>query len=175
MILRVGASLLAGVVCLSTVARVGAAAPSIIMIYGGPLQVPILMRHEVTSDLPRLASFWCGSGRSARQPTPALEGRPHLKVAMFWGIDIWSDPSAFDRLAPTLRPENAHQHGRLYLPASGEPAVMVSTDYMRVNTSIRPPAPVVRPVPSDLGDFEFKCLPDAQTLALARSLGVPGL
>jgi hypothetical protein len=123
----VSALLLAIVVVASTAAPLGAAAPGVIMIYGAPLAAAVFLRHGDSSDLPRLANFWCGGTRGP-VPTPAgFEGRAYLKVAMFWGSESWMEPSTFDRIAPTLRPERAHQHGRLYLPANDEPAVLLST------------------------------------------------
>jgi hypothetical protein len=169
------ALLLAGVVAASTVAPLGAAAPGVIMIYGAPLAAPVFLRHGDAADMPRQANFWCGGVRGP-VPTPArFEGRAYLKVAMFWGSESWMEPSMFARIAPTLRPERAHQHGRLYLPANDEPAILLSTEFVRFDPTAQPPAPILPPVPASPGQFAFSCLLDARDVARARSLGVAGL
>jgi hypothetical protein len=122
----------------------------------------------------RFAPFWCGGGRGPLQSPEAFVGRTFVKLAMFWRGDLW-ESAAFERVAPTLRPEEAHQHGRLYLPRDGAPALVISTDFVQFDPTTEPPSPVARPIPASPNGFTVSCLPGAQALAVARSLGVPGL
>ena len=65
----------------------------------------------------------------------ALKNRPYVNLAIFWGR-YESDQ---------FKPENASQHGRLYLPTASEPAIVVATvpDMQKKSN----------PIPTELGGF----------------------
>ena len=165
-------SWLLGVVLLSFVVTrpLLAVGPSIIMFYGASLQRPIVIRGE---DLPSDLPLAWRSGMQFVQPTPwtppaGLDGRPYVKVAIFWGLGFFKDRVALIRTlnSPTLpdqlKPEDASQHGRLYFQTATEPAVMVVTfpamERLK-GTSCKertPPsdyAPCPIAIPTKLGDF----------------------
>jgi hypothetical protein len=86
-----------------------------------------------------------------------LKNRPYVNLAIFWG--------QYD--ADQFKPENASQHGRLYLPTASEPAIVVSTvpDMQKKSN----------PIPKELGDFAAVWTLAPQELTTLKSLGFPGL
>jgi len=80
-----------------------------------------------------------GSGKRGTLP-PNLEGRRYVSVAIFWG------PSD----ATGLKPSDASQHGRIYLPTASAPAAIVIT-FPNMDSTGGPPQSV--PVPTSLEEF----------------------
>jgi hypothetical protein len=58
-----------------------------------------------------------------------LRERPYFNIAIFWGITL-PDASKTDEFLTTLKPEQAHQHGRLYVAKGQTGAAVVTTDHM---------------------------------------------
>jgi hypothetical protein len=128
------------------------------MFYGGELDVPIVQALPIGS-----ATFLWNTYRTGGTIPKGLEGRTYVKYAIFWGR--WEKKS--------LTPEAASQHGRLYLPTASEPAVVVLTDAVMDDGS--PSHPAARPIPVELGGFKMGWPVNAEDLATAKRLGVPGL
>lgn len=91
---------------------VSAAAPRLVMIYGGSLSHPIILddwNENLTLMLAARESAWLAS--------LDLGSRPSFQVAYFWG-PTWADYMAAGKPIQAIRPEDANQHGRFY-PAVG--------------------------------------------------------
>lgn len=140
-----------------------AAGPSIIMVYGGSLQKPISVVLKEVSDLSTYAFLSCGSGSGTVKDVP---NRPYVRIAMFWNKYLWERYLRDPNLLPQLKPEQANQHGRLYLPTSTEGATVVATTF-KFNESV--------PVPENVTEFTTRCLLTAQDVETSRRLGIPGL
>jgi hypothetical protein len=135
-----------------------AVGPSYVMFYGGPLEAPVVQALPIGS-----ATFLWDPYRRGGTIPGGLEGRPYVTYAIFWGR--WE--------RQTLKPEAASQHGRLYLPTSAEPGMMVMTNAHMDDGS--PDHPGARPIPESLGGFWKGWPVSAGDLATAKRLGVPGL
>jgi hypothetical protein len=140
-------------------ARMG---PSILMIHGGALKTPVLVRIQFVADLGTYADFWAGRSQPV-VPAQFVE-RPYFNVAMFWGAQLRdADPA-------DLKPENAHQHGRLYVATKVTPAAMVSSAYAQMGPG---GLPLQRPVPTDVREFKYGAWLTEGDLRLADKIGVP--
>lgn len=121
--------------------------PSIIMFYGGDLKEPLVVfpgnpSYNPTSFIwsPVNGGVTLGTGKRGTLP-PHLDGRRYVSVAIFWG------PSD----ATGLKPPDASQHGRIYVPTASVPAAIVITFPNMANSTGGPPDPV--PVPTSLDEF----------------------
>lgn len=168
------ATLVAVMVSLALVPLTGRAAPSVIMFYGESLREPAFIVQRTTADLDKYATFWCGT--STRLATAHLTPRPYVNVAIFSINSVWSDPDRARALLPTLKPEDAHQQGRLYAPSADGRirAAVVTTDYMRMARKDDVLVPMTTPVPVDASQFKYGCWLNGSDLAVARDLGLPG-
>jgi hypothetical protein len=102
-----------------------AVSPSAVMVYGGTLVQPILLRPASPADFPAFGLLWWKAGPYSN-PTRTVQGdpellsslshRPYVNLAIFWGQ---YDPDQ-------LKPANASQHGRFYPATASEPAIVVS-------------------------------------------------
>jgi hypothetical protein len=138
--------------------------PAAILVHGGELQAPILIRPAIGSFV-----FMWGGGtihydtQAKAATATGLDGRRYLAYDVFWG-----------RFAPEeLKPEAASQHGRLYLPTADRPAAVVLTNPNM--TSLEPGATRAEatPIPSQLEDFVFgRVITPSETAALVAA-GVP--
>jgi hypothetical protein len=140
-----------------------AISPGYIMIYGDGLQKPIVVQ-VTTANSPAYEFLWdphrggVGFGGCCGTLPPGLSGRLYLKVAIFWG----------KRDLATLKPEDANQHGRLYVGDKSDPSVILATlPFMN--------EPAARPIPQELREFPAGWTLTAEDLATAKRLGVPGL
>ena len=143
-----------------------AISPSAVMVYGEKLGPPIVLRPASPADFPAFGLLWWNAG-SYLHPTRTLQGDPQLlsdlskrsyvNLAIFWG--------RYD--ADQLKPENASQHGRFYLPTASEPAVVVSTvpDMQKKSN----------PIPHELKGFAAAWILSPQELTTLKGLGFPGL
>lgn len=124
-----------------------AVGPGILMFYGGDLQEPLVVFPGNPSRNPTGFLWNTTNGdvpyASAKRGTlpPNLEGRRYVNVAIFWG----------PHEATGLKPSDASQHGRIYLPTASAPAAMVITRPIMTNSTGGPPQPV--PVPTSLDEF----------------------
>jgi hypothetical protein len=172
-------SWLLGVAVLSLLAStpVFAISPSYIMFYGGQLAAPLVLRTDSTMGT---GFLWGAIGRregTIPRETIAkrLDGRPYLNFAVFWGQ--WADRP--------IKPADASQHGRLYLPTATEPAVVVASFPAMEATDPNLKTPPAQPIPLDLDEhrdalgsrvgFVAGWVLSAEELATAKDLGVPGL
>jgi hypothetical protein len=145
---------------------VRAVSPWAVMVYGGKLEQPILLRPASPADFPAFGLLWWKAG-SYLHPTrtvqcdpqllSGLRNRPYVNLAIFWGK---YEPDQ-------LKPENASQHGRLYLPTVSEPAIVVSTvpDMQKKSN----------PIPKELEGFAAVWTLGPTELTTLKGLGFPGL
>lgn len=157
-----------------------AAGPAIVMIYGGPLRAPLFI---VQKDLETHSMLWCG--RSTSIDERQLGDRPYLKLAIFWLPDVWANPSMATNLLPTLKPEQAPQHGRLYLPTpSAAASVVVTRAHVTAVGSGEKTADgrtllklvgIAQPIPEKDDAFTTGCWLTAEDQKVARAAGIPGL
>jgi hypothetical protein len=136
--------------------------PSVLMFYGGPLRQPVFMLNHNAELLTSHADFWCGRSHVVIQRQ--LEDRPFVNIAMFWGVDVQ------DGQLSALKPEEAHQQGRLYVASGNVPAAVVSTDFVRPQADGRP-AP--RRVPKETSEFKYGEWLTAADVQIAEHLGLP--
>lgn len=167
---------------IAAVASIRAASPAVIMVYGGALPQPVFIGPRDIADMSSPARHYGFLfGGSTERFDQDLTGRPFLNLAMFWSGELWKKAEADPSFVQQLRPDAAEQHGRLYLPLNGEPAVVIATPFnagasCRVDVDgnpvgglIRRPAPVAQkgfPCGWTLGDNE---------LVVLRSLKIPGV
>jgi len=118
--------------------------PAFVVLHGGGLQNPIVLRPAIGN----LMFMWAGGNFYERQREmkipPGLEGRRYFDYDVFWG-----------RFTPeeVLKPELASQHGRLYLPTKDQAAAVVLTSPVMTTADGRGTRAPAMPIPSRLGDF----------------------
>jgi hypothetical protein len=148
---------------LSSLEPLSAMSPSFLIVDGESVPDPVVIRGR--PDLPTeflwntLRGGTPPGGRQRGTIPNGLSGRPYLKVAILWGRH---DPLK-------MRPEDASQHVRLYLPTPSGPAVVISTA-IDVDGKFSP-----QPVPEDLSRFLAGWVLEPEDVADARRLGIPGL
>ena len=142
-----------------------AISPSAVLIYGGKLVQPIVLRPASPTDFPAFGLLWWKAG-AYNNPDRTVQGdpellrslsnRPYVSLAIFWGQ---YEPDQ-------LKPENASQHGRFYPATATEPAIVVSTvpDMQKKSN----------PIPTELGKFAAVWTLGPQELMTLKSLGFPG-
>jgi hypothetical protein len=95
-----------------------AAAPRLIMVYGGPLARPVV-----------LADWWGNlaviTGEAVDVRPEGLSARPYLNLALFWG-PRWDTYVRDGGSLDALHPEQANEHARFY-PAVGEAPALVES------------------------------------------------
>ena len=119
--------------------------PAVVMVYGGDLEVPTIVRTNFDTSFlwsPTNGGLQWGSRTRGTLP-PNLEGRRFVHVAIFWG---WHDVA-------TLKASDASQHGRFYPATASAPAVIVITAPHMVHTTDNSANPEPRPVPTSLDGF----------------------
>jgi hypothetical protein len=144
-----------------------AVSPSAVMVYGEKLAQPILLRPAGPEQFPAFGLLWWQGGRYSNpdrtvqgdpQLASALKDRAYVNLAIFWGGPYKTDE---------FKPENASQHGRLYLPTASEPAIVVVT------------APDMQkkanPIPKELAGFRAVWTLSSQDLGTLKGLGFPGI
>lgn len=161
---RFGSWILGVAILLLIVSRsVTAIGPAAILLHGGGLQAPIVVRPQIGS----FVFMWGGGTRYDNQSgatiPPGLDGRRYLNYDVFWG---WFEPEE-------LKPEAASQHGRLYLPTVNQPAAVVLTAPVMTSTDPSATRAPARPIPSQLKDFvSGRVLTPSETAVLVAA-GVP--
>jgi hypothetical protein len=103
-------------ICLLCSSALEAAAPRLLIVYGKPLQKPVLL-----DDAREIFKMFTST------PTETgvnLNDRPFLELGMFWGPQ-WNDYINDGNPPDKLQPEDANQHGRLY-PAFGDSPAFIS-------------------------------------------------
>lgn len=151
------------------VVPVNAIGPSLVMFYGGNLAKPVI---QTCSAAAGTCTFLWNVRRGGYSPTtrsggviPAgLEGRAYVNVAIFWG------PRDMDHL-DALKPEDASQHARIYLPTKTDKAVVVATPPYMQGPNGTLAAPV--PVPTALDMFVSGWTLDNWELTSFKQLGIP--
>jgi len=143
-----------------------AISPSAVLVYGEKLGQPILLRPASPEDFPAFGLLWWKAGSYAN-PTRTVQGepqllsdlrnRPYVSLAIFWG--------QYD--AKEIKPENASQHGRFYLPTASAPALVVVTAPDMQKKS--------NPIPTELVGFRAVWTLSPQDLTTLKGLGFPGI
>lgn len=149
-------ALVATAVMLSGGADIAAIGPTVVMFYGAPLKTPIFVTGADTNVLGDVHT-------SAGAAGEGLGGRPFVSVALFWGPV--SDPALRGiRDLTKLTPEMAWQHGRLYPPQPGKPAVLLTTAFSK--GAQRPP--------TSAREFVNGGVVSSDALAMLRRVGILG-
>ena len=164
------------------IAPLRAAFPAAIMIYGGALSQPVFIGPQDIADMSGPARHYgfLFAGSNERFDKD-LTGRPFLNLAMFWFGDLWKKAEADPTIVQQLRPEMAHQHGRLYPPFNGEPAVVIATPFMagspcRLDVDGNPVGGLIqRPAPTTQKGLPCGWTLGSDELAVLRSLKLPGV
>ena len=107
------------------------ASPTVLMFYGGDLKAPVFLQDADAAQFRNLLT-------DTKITVQEMGDRPYVSVALFWASRF--DPASNGTAVKDLKPAMAWQHGRLYLPAPGKPAVLLTTRFGKAT------APV--PVPS---------------------------
>ena len=141
---RLGSWTLGVVVLWLFVSRsVTAIGPAAIVVHGGGLQAPIVVRPEIGS----FVFMWGGGTRHYDNQSGALpsglDDRRYVDYDVFWG--------RFE--AEELKPEAASQHGRVYLPTADQPAAVVLTPPVMTNSEPSATRARATPIPSEMTDF----------------------
>jgi hypothetical protein len=149
------------------------AGPSVLMVYGDTLPRPIIIVKENPGDHHYLSCM--GSQFIDRDQASA---GPFLNIAIFW---LPSPEAVTQELLGRLKPEEASQHARLYLPSKDRRASVVVTPYSS-QPGVRVPGydteqftPIPRPVPREVSEFTKGCWLTDSDLAAARKSGITGL
>jgi hypothetical protein len=163
---RFGSWLLGVVLVLLFVSRsLSAIGPAFIVLHGGSLESPIVIRPEIGSFM-----FMWAAGNAYEHKRPeemkipsGLQGRGYIDYDVYWG-----------RFTPEeLKSEAASQHGRLYPPTAVQPAVVVITAPAMTADDPRATRAPSRPIPSQLEGFvSGRALTTSETAALVAA-GVP--
>jgi len=142
-----------------------AVGPAFIVIHGGALQTPVVIRPGEG----RLMFMWqAGNAYELRRPEDmtipgGLQGRRYLDYDVYWGTFTPED----------LKPEAASQHGRLYLPTPDRPAAVVITHPGMTSDDPKATRADATPIPNELGGFASgRALTKDEASALAGA-GVP--
>ena len=106
-----------------SLARPGAvAAPDLIMFHGGTLSAPVILT-DWDQNMALLNEL---AGKVSSIKPEALQGRPSISVAMFWGYE-WREYVTQRKLG-TLTPEQGNQHATLYPATQTAPACLLLKD-----------------------------------------------
>ena len=102
--------------------RADALGPSALMFYGGTLAAPV---YVTGAEANLFGDLLTPSNVAVKD----IEGRPYLKVAVFWGTQ--SNPSGRGVPLAQLKPDMAWQHGKYYPATGSKPAVLIVTTLHR--------------------------------------------
>jgi hypothetical protein len=163
---RVGSWILGVAVLLLFGTRpISAVGPAFIVIHGGALQAPVVIRPGDG----RLMFMWqAGNSYEHRRPEDmtipgGLQGRRYLDYDVYWGKFTPED----------LKPEAASQHGRLYLQTPDRAAVVVITQPGMSSADPKATRADATPIPNELGRFASgRALSKDEASALVAA-GVP--
>ena len=137
--------------------------PSVLMVYGGTLREPVVFIQYTQAVVDTYVAFW--NGRSSPLEPRHVTDRPYFNVAIFWipypTVNGQANPEKFIR---TLKPEQAHQHGRLYVATREAGAASVSTDY--------PKAGPLQPIPHEVSQFKYGTWLTDADIEAAQRLGI---
>ena len=144
------------------------ASPTVLMIHGGDLTTPVFVINRDMDAVEKFKSLWCGT--SQRFELRQAANRPFYSVSSFWGLYPLPDEAGMASLLKSLKPEHAHQQGRLYASSGGVGAAAVSTDYMEYDrTSSAPRDLLIRPIATDATGFKYGTwLPEADVAAVEK-------
>jgi hypothetical protein len=132
-----------------------AQSPTVVMFYGEPLKAPIYLTDADAAAFGNLLS-------KATVTSQDVANRPYRSVAIFWASR--SNPANNGTPVNKLTPEMAWQHGRLYLPAAGRPALLLTTMMTKVAQSV--------PIPSNDAAFVWGGPVSDAVLAVLKEKGV---
>jgi hypothetical protein len=162
---RYGSWLLGVVVLLACISQsVSAVGPAWIVVHGGALQSPIVIRPTTNFQFMWQAGGFYERVRPEDMRIPgSLQGRRYLDYDVYWGTFTPEE----------LKPEASSQHGRLYLPTSDRAAAVVITHPGMTSDNPNATRADATPIPNELGGFASgRALSKDETSALAAA-GVP--
>ena len=139
-----------------------AANPAIVMVYGERLPAPIYLVSTYVDDMVPYEVLWNWNG--AERTSESLTDRPYLKIAMFWGFRDYADIIANPARRSELKPEQASQHGRLYLPTATKPGMVLVTAFSGTGP---------KAIPATVSEFSSMRLIDQSFVPVAQGLGIP--
>jgi hypothetical protein len=129
--------------------------PTVVMFYGDALKQPISLTDADAALFTNLLA-----------ETPITQAdvanRPYRDVAIFWASR--SNPANNGTPVEKLTPAMAWQHGRLYLPSAGKPAVILTTRLTKFSQPV--------PVPSNAAAFALGGPVSDAALAVLKAKGV---
>jgi hypothetical protein len=130
--------------------------PTVLMFYGDPLKKPVLVTG---ADAGVFADVLRPTTVTAKDTT----GRSYISVALFWGSA--ADPAANGVPLAQLTPQMAWQHGRLYAATASQPALLVTTAFLKQAQAV--------PGQNEGGVFVSGGPLQPNALAVLQRLGIP--
>jgi len=110
---------------------VEAAAPRLLIVYGPPLTRPVIL-DDWQENLTLMLAATDNAGISA----DALQGRPYVRLAFFWGPE-WAQYVDAGKPLSALRPEQGNQHGRFYPAVGNEGPILTFDDRLATPANVR--------------------------------------
>ena len=144
------------VMLIGTVQSVQAQSPTVLMFYGGSLKAPVFLTDADAASFRNLLG-------PANITVKDMGDRPFTPVALFWASRL--NPANNGTPIKDLKPEMAWQHGRLYSPTAGNPAVLLVTP-------ITKGMPQSVPVPSNGAAFAWGGPVSDAGLAALKRVGI---
>jgi len=129
--------------------------PTVLLFYGEPLKQQIALTD---SDAAAFTNLWTESSIKVED----MGDRPYRQVAIFWASR--SNPANNGTPVEQLTPAMAWQHGRLYLPTAGKPAVLLATRLTKFAQAA--------PIPSNASAFVLGGTVSDAALAVLKQKGV---
>lgn len=108
----------AAAVALGLVGSARAAAPRLIMVSG-----ELLADRVLISDAEYMFELYGSFFRGRPVDRSSLEGRPSLRLGLFWDNSLW-EPYVREGRLDELRPDQANQVGSFYPAVGGKPALV---------------------------------------------------
>ena len=144
------------VMLIGTIQSVQAQSPTVLMFYGGSLKAPVFLTDADAASFRNLLG-------PANITVKDMSDRPFTPVALFWASRL--NPANNGTPIKDLKPEMAWQHGRLYSPIAGSPAVLLVTP-------ITKGMPQSVPVPSNGAAFAWGGPVSDAGLAALKRVGI---
>jgi hypothetical protein len=132
-----------------------AQSPTVLMLYGGSLKAPVFLTEADAASFRNLLG-------PASVTVKDMGDRPFTLVALFWASRL--NPANNGTPIKDLKPEMAWQHGRLYAPTAGQPAVLLVTPMTKGSQGV--------PVPSNGAAFAWGGPVSEASLAILKRTGI---
>jgi hypothetical protein len=170
-------AIVASVVVIATPPLFARAFPMVLMFHGGALAQPVFATPQSVPEAEAQVRFWCGRGSLPIEARTMMAERPFVNIAVFW--IPWqevSDPEARRARLATLKPDQAHQHGRIDVAKGSVRAAAVMTPLPTTSRTERNslgfPAFVMQRPPAGASEFTHGCWLTDADVETAKALGV---